>query len=71
MPTKRARPQSDGPYRERGADRRGNLGEFSKIQSNWARRNDRLMEWPMPMDIAELVFLAVIGLVALVLIATA
>ena len=30
------RPQSDGPYRERGADRRGNLGEFSKIQSNWA-----------------------------------
>jgi hypothetical protein len=29
------------------------------------------MEWPMPIDIAELVFLAVIGLVALVLIATA
>jgi hypothetical protein len=29
------------------------------------------MGWPRSMDIAELVFLAVIGLVALVLIATA
>ena len=66
MPTKRARPQSDGPYRERGADRRGNLGEFSKIQSNWAP-----MEWPVPIDIAELLFLVVIGVVALALIATA
>ena len=35
------------------------------------RATDRLMEWPMPIDIAELVFLAVIGLVALVLIVTA
>jgi hypothetical protein len=32
------------------------------------RRNERLREWPSSMDIAELVFLAVIGLVALVLI---
>jgi hypothetical protein len=29
------------------------------------------MGWPRPMDITELVFLAVIGVVALVLIATA
>jgi hypothetical protein len=29
------------------------------------------MRWPRPMDIAELVFLAVIGVVALVLVVTA
>jgi hypothetical protein len=29
------------------------------------------MGWPMPIDVAELLFLAAIGLVALVLIATA
>jgi hypothetical protein len=35
------------------------------------RATDRLQRWPRPMDIAELVFLAAIGVVALVLIATA
>jgi hypothetical protein len=32
---------------------------------------ERLQRWPRPMDITELVFLAAIGVVALVLIVTA
>jgi hypothetical protein len=35
------------------------------------RATDRLKGWPIPIDIAELLFLAVIGFVALVLIVTA
>ena len=41
------------------------------LQNHGVRTTDRLMEWPMPIELAELVFLAAIGLMALVLIATA
>jgi hypothetical protein len=41
------------------------------FQNHRMRATGRLMGWPMPIDITELVFLAVIGVVALVLIVTA
>ena len=41
------------------------------LQSRKVRTTGRLMEWPRPMGIAELVFLAAIGVVALVLTVTA
>jgi hypothetical protein len=41
------------------------------LQGGKGRADERLIGWPRPMDITELLFLAVIGVVALVLIVTA